>query len=86
MRPVRSELALQVLAAQFSISKDLRHEPPPNGLISVHRNNGAPSVGVTKEVVTALDPNKLKAKATESLDQLTTGNGGKGAHAETATR
>jgi len=34
------------------------------------RHHCAPAVGVTEEVVTSLDPDEFKAKATKRLDQL----------------
>ena len=49
-------------------------------------NHVAPAVGVTEEVVTSLDSNEAKTKATERLDELGAIECRKCAHAMTAIR
>ena len=83
---VRSDSVLKFFSGEFTIPENLGEESATDALATVHWHHCAPSVGVTEEVVTSLDPDDFKAKAPKCLDELHAVEGGKRAHAMTATR
>jgi len=67
---VRSDLFLDVFPGDFTIPENLGEKAATYALAAMDGNHCAPAVGVTEEVVTSLDPNTIKAKATKRLDEL----------------
>ena len=83
---VRSDFVLNFFSGEFTIPEDLSEKSAADALATVNWHHRASSIGVTEEVVTSLDPDDFKAKASKRLDELNAVEGGKSAHAMTATR
>jgi hypothetical protein len=67
---VRSDFLLKLISGDFAIPKDLSEESATYTFAAMGGHHCAPAVGMTEEVVTSLDPNQIKAKATKCLDKL----------------
>jgi hypothetical protein len=65
---VRLDFLLDIFPSDFTIPENLREKSATDGLAAMDWNDGAPAIGVTKEVVASLDSNEVKPKATECLD------------------
>jgi hypothetical protein len=83
---VRSDFVLNFFSGKFTIPENLSEKSSAYALATVNWHHRASSVGVTEEVVTSLDSDDFKAKAPKRLDELNAVEGGKSAHAMTATR
>jgi len=83
---VRSDFVLNFFPGEFTVPENLGEKSATDALATMNGHNRASPVGVTKEVVTSLDPDDFKAKTPKRLDELDTVEGGKSAHTMTATR
>ncbi len=83
---VRLDFVQNFFSGEFTIPEDLSEKSAADALATVNWHHRASSIGVTEEVVTSLDPDDFKSKAPKRLDELNAVEGGKSAHAMTATR
>jgi hypothetical protein len=67
---VRSDFVLKFFSGEFTIPENLCEKSPSYALATVNWHHRASSVGVTKKVVTSLDPDDFKAKVPKRLDDL----------------
>ena len=83
---VGSEFVLELLSSDFTVAQDLRKETAPDSLTTMNRDNGATTVWVTQEMVTAFGSDDLETVFAKHFDQLCSGKRREGTHALTATR
>ena len=68
----RSEYLLEIIPGKFAISQDLSKESTPNRLAAVYRDDCAPAIWMTQEMVTALRTDHFKTKFSKGFDKLGT--------------
>jgi hypothetical protein len=76
----------EILPGQLAVPEDLGQKPAPDRLAAVNGHHGAAAVGVTEEVMAALDPDDAESELPQCRDEADAGYGGKAAHAVTTTR
>jgi len=85
-RGSRLECGPQVFPGQIAVAQNLCEQTRPDGLAPVNRNNGAPAIRVTEEVMAAFDPNQREALLAQGLNQTFARERSKIAHTATVTR
>ena len=83
---VHSDFVLNFFSGEFTIPENLCEKSSAYALATVNWYHRAAAVGVPEEVMASLDPDDFKAKTPKRLDELNAVEGGKRAHAMTATR
>jgi hypothetical protein len=61
---------LELVACHLLILENFAQQTDPNRLARVHRNDGGPSVGMLKKVMTPLRPNDRERRTPQRTDHL----------------
>lgn len=76
----------QILRAHLAVPQNPGHQTCSYGLASVHRHDGTAPVGVSQEVMAALDAHDLESCLAQGCDGLASCEAWKPGHASTQTR
>ena len=79
-------MCLQIIPRNLAVAEDLREKTSPDGLATMDRDHGAPSIRVSQEVVAAPYPDKREAEFVKRLDQASCRERSDAAHEVTTTR
>ena len=71
----------EFISVELAITKDGRQQARADSLTRVDGKNGAPAVGVTKEVVAALHSRNLEPRVPQGGDDFSSRDPGKSGHA-----